>query len=260
MGRGMTKKLPLAHKKELHELNLNYRSNSERLRKEAKVEGYASFAGAVGAFVTMVWFFNPQGVEASIGSFGLTIAFCAIPFGAWAYFAPPSENPSRGENYVLNSTRKRLKELGYNPYFFEKSVAFIDSKEFLKVYSDASYESATDSKPIRQSKERHNAPVTIHGSAKTYKVFVDDNFNFMNEDEGYILGEYSSEEEAVIACKRVIDDFLNHNLTAGSSSEEVCDKWSSFGEDPWLQEGDFSSLKYAKTRSKEIIDGLKQLG
>ena len=41
-----------------------------------------------------------------------------------------------------------------------------------------------------------------------YKVMVDDNFHYM-EDDRYELGTFSTIEEAIAACKRIVDDDLS---------------------------------------------------
>jgi hypothetical protein len=42
-----------------------------------------------------------------------------------------------------------------------------------------------------------------------YKVMVDDNFHCMEEDERYGLATFSTIEEAIAACKRIVDDDLS---------------------------------------------------
>jgi hypothetical protein len=43
----------------------------------------------------------------------------------------------------------------------------------------------------------------------TYRVLIDDNFHFMNEDERCTHGEFESLAEAIAACKKIVDDCLN---------------------------------------------------
>jgi hypothetical protein len=254
----MNRKLPLKHKSELQELNLTYRVSTERLTKEAKIEGYVSFAGAIGAFVTMLSFFDPHGTHESIGSLGLTIAFIAIPFGAWSYFAPPSNSKSRAEFFALQNVRKRLQEMGYDPYFADRQVAFNESNRLLDVYNSENYESEARIDSSKQHKK--NVPLLIQDDTLLYKVFVDDNFNYLDRSERYLFGEYESKEEAIITCKSIVDRFLNHNLEPNLSSLDLYQKWQSFGQDPWIKGGGFDATVYAYSKSKKIIDGLKQLG
>ena len=44
--------------------------------------------------------------------------------------------------------------------------------------------------------------------AKTYTVFVDDNFHYMDESERYKLGEFPDCASAVAACKQIVDEFF----------------------------------------------------
>jgi hypothetical protein len=39
-----------------------------------------------------------------------------------------------------------------------------------------------------------------------YRVFVDDNFHYMDPDERYELGSFEDCESAVAACKRIVDE------------------------------------------------------
>ena len=45
----------------------------------------------------------------------------------------------------------------------------------------------------------------------TYKVFVDDNFHYMDESERYVSGEYESYDVVVTACKAIVDEFIAEN-------------------------------------------------
>src|SRR5205823_728119 len=47
------------------------------------------------------------------------------------------------------------------------------------------------------------------GSMSRYKVMVDDNFHYMEEDERDEFGTFSTIEEAVASCKRIVDDDLS---------------------------------------------------
>lgn len=89
-----------------------------------------------------------------------------------------------------------------------------------------------------------------------YTVFVDDNFHIGEEEERYKLGEYDSCQEAVEACKKIVDEFLNTEFKEGMSFKELWEGYMMFGEDPFIQEGDsncrFSAWNYAKQRCMEL--------
>ena len=39
----------------------------------------------------------------------------------------------------------------------------------------------------------------------TYKVWIDDNFHFMNEDERFFHGEFDTPTQAIVACQKIVD-------------------------------------------------------
>jgi hypothetical protein len=104
-----------------------------------------------------------------------------------------------------------------------------------------------------KSRSRGGAPA---GGAR-YRVMVDDNYHYMDESERYQLGEYATLEEAVEACRNVVDRFLEETYRPGMTSGELITQYSMFGEDPWVQGGapgsvPFSARDYASRRVREI--------
>jgi len=79
----------------------------------------------------------------------------------------------------------------------------------------------------------------------TYKVFVDDNYHYMDEDYRYELGTYASYDEAVQASKKIVDEFLIENK-------------STYGEDPFIVSKEtfkkFSARTYAPIKCKELFE------
>jgi hypothetical protein len=75
----------------------------------------------------------------------------------------------------------------------------------------------------------------------------------MGEDERYSQGDYASEAEAILACQKIVNEFLLHAFKPGMTSQELFEMYVGFGEDPWIQGGDFSAWNYAKLRSEEIL-------
>ena len=92
--------------------------------------------------------------------------------------------------------------------------------------------------------------------AAKYKVFVDDNFHYHDEDERYLAGEYETEEEALSAARRIVDDFLQDAYRPGMTAEVLYDCYVSFGEDPFIvpagEKMHFSAWEYAKARSADV--------
>ena len=93
----------------------------------------------------------------------------------------------------------------------------------------------------------------------SYKVFVDDNFHYMDESERYEKGEFGSFDAAVAECKRMVDEYLVGHYIPGKTADELYDSYTSFGEDPFIipvPEGAdrFSAWAYAEKRCKDICN------
>jgi hypothetical protein len=90
-----------------------------------------------------------------------------------------------------------------------------------------------------------------------YRVIVDDNFHFTDEDERYTDGEYADYDSAVEKCKEIVDDFLMSALKPGMTPEELRKLYVMFGEDPWItpdapRRMRFSAWDYAAGRCEEL--------
>lgn len=96
---------------------------------------------------------------------------------------------------------------------------------------------------------------------KPYAVFVDDNFHYMDESERYKSGEFSTFEEAIKHCQKIVDEFLVSNFKPGMSVDELYDQYVSFGDDPFIRGPEsnpgFSAWSYAKQRCEELCSGHK---
>ena len=97
-----------------------------------------------------------------------------------------------------------------------------------------------------------------------YKVFVDDNYHYMDTSERYSVGSYDSLEEAVNKCKEITIKSLKDYYEKGISPETLSAQWAMFGEDPYVFGGDvavpFSARKFISTElCKEIIDSIESV-
>jgi hypothetical protein len=89
---------------------------------------------------------------------------------------------------------------------------------------------------------------------------VDDNFHYMDEDERYEYGVFSTPEEAIAACKKIVDeDLLGYcDNNPGINADKLYDLYVSFGDDPFIVASDpagrveFSAWDYAKEQSKTL--------
>ena len=92
-----------------------------------------------------------------------------------------------------------------------------------------------------------------------YKVFVDDNYHYMDESQRYTVGSFDTLEEAVNKCKEITIKSLNDLYEKGITAEKLKTQWLTFGEDPYVFGGDgavpFSARKFVSTElCNEIID------
>jgi hypothetical protein len=86
-----------------------------------------------------------------------------------------------------------------------------------------------------------------------YKVLIDDNFHFMNESERITYGVFDTADEAIAACKQIVDECLEP--TPGMTARALYDQYTGFGDDPFIRPVDpndapvtFSAWAYAKQR------------
>jgi hypothetical protein len=92
-----------------------------------------------------------------------------------------------------------------------------------------------------------------------YKVMVDDNFHYMDESERYELGVFTSAEEAIAACKRIVDEGLGNAFKPGITEQKLYEGYTMFGEDPFIlpvastdDAVHFSAWDYARERCRAL--------
>jgi len=91
----------------------------------------------------------------------------------------------------------------------------------------------------------------------SYKVFVDDNFHYQDEDERYFLGEFETLDAAISACRKIVDESLTGSFEPGMTADALFGTYTSFGDDPFIvgiTPPAFSAWEYARQRSAEICD------
>ena len=98
--------------------------------------------------------------------------------------------------------------------------------------------------------------------SEKYKIYVDDNYHYMDKSERYSVGSYDSLEEAVNKCKEITIKSLKGFYEKGITPETLSAQWAMFGEDPYVFGGDgtipFSARKFISTElCKEIIDSIE---
>jgi hypothetical protein len=89
-----------------------------------------------------------------------------------------------------------------------------------------------------------------------YRVMVNENSHYMDEAERYEHARFHSCEEAIAACKKIVDDYLLANHSPGMAAEELYRSYTTFGEDPFVLTTDeqcqFSAWDYARQRCEAL--------
>jgi hypothetical protein len=94
-----------------------------------------------------------------------------------------------------------------------------------------------------------------------YRVMVDDNFDYMDEEDRWELGSFATAQEAIAACRALVEKDLADYFKPGMTAAELYELYVDFGDDPfivgtpgepWIK---FSAWDYAKKRAEEICSG-----
>src|SRR5712671_6206704 len=92
----------------------------------------------------------------------------------------------------------------------------------------------------------------------SYKVLINDNAHYMDESERADHGVFANADEAVAACKEIVDDELNTMWKPGTTAKELYKLYVAFGPDPFVvplnpndADVEFSAWTYAKHRCKD---------
>ena len=72
------------------------------------------------------------------------------------------------------------------------------------------------------------------GSGYIYSVYVDDNYDLPPDDGRYKLGDFATLEEAVAACKSMVDEFLKVHASPDTAASERYEEYIHFGPDPFI--------------------------
>ena len=91
-----------------------------------------------------------------------------------------------------------------------------------------------------------------------YTVMVDDNFHYMDKDERWHYGTFASADEAIAACRQLVEQSLAEHYKLGMTAGQLYAQYTSFGDDPFVigSEGcekvSFSAWDYASERAEAI--------
>lgn len=92
-----------------------------------------------------------------------------------------------------------------------------------------------------------------------YRVFIDDNFHFMDQTQRYASGTFDSYDEAVAKCKEIIDEFLESAIEPCMTAKQLYSSYTMFGEDPYIDgetDKHFSAWNYAEGMCEKMT-GIK---
>ncbi len=100
---------------------------------------------------------------------------------------------------------------------------------------------------FRRTSRRKNKP--------KHKVWIDDNFHFMDEDERVFHGEFSTPTQAIVACQKIVDANIESITENETDPDKAYESYVCFGDDPWIEGVEFSASEYAKIKIREFFKG-----
>ena len=97
------------------------------------------------------------------------------------------------------------------------------------------------------------------------RVLINDNAHYMDETERSNDGVFANADEAIAACKAIVDDELNTMWKPGTTANELYELYIAFGPDPFVvplnpkdPEVEFSAWRYAKEQCQELVSLRRQ--
>lgn len=145
--------------------------------------------------------------------------------------------------------------------FAKTSRGYVGPKSWDHVSQGIPVSNEVTAVAVREQQPPTASPATpqdVPKPADKWKVYVDDNFNYGDEDERYSLGEFDSYNAAVQACRQLVDTYLNKE-TDKTTADALYESFTSYGEDPWIKgtppgrdTETFSAWAYARERCNEL--------
>ena len=97
-----------------------------------------------------------------------------------------------------------------------------------------------------------------------YRVLIDDNFHYQDESERVTHGQFETADEALVACRSIVDNFLTDAFQPGMTAAALYEQYVGFGDDPFIVPLDpkdapaanFSAWDYAKGRCEAMAAGV----
>lgn len=96
----------------------------------------------------------------------------------------------------------------------------------------------------------------------SYRVLVDDNLHYLDENYRRSLGEFPTYSEALAVCQELVDRFLGHEYVPGMTERALYFRYMMFGREPFLVNGTdeaeaqpgFSAWDYARERCADLCE------
>jgi hypothetical protein len=91
-----------------------------------------------------------------------------------------------------------------------------------------------------------------------YKIMIDDNFKYMDEDARKEYGVVSTADKALDICRALVDMSLLERYEDSQTAEQLYERYTDFGKDPFVVALDgspkvaFSAWTYARQRAQEL--------
>ena len=92
-----------------------------------------------------------------------------------------------------------------------------------------------------------------------YKVVVDDNFHYQDAGHRRDEGSFERIEDALRRCRDIVERSIREEWRPGISAEALYERYTSFGEDPFIvvldgadPQAAFSAWTYAKERCEAM--------
>ena len=96
----------------------------------------------------------------------------------------------------------------------------------------------------------------------SYQVLIDDNFHYQDESERVKHGVFATSQEAVAACRSIVDEYLTDTFRPGMTADGLFESYTLFGDDPFVVPDSlvdapvkFSAWDYARQRCSELAAG-----
>lgn len=158
-------------------------------------------------------------------------------------------DPKKLREAFENVEPKRLRELEA----MGAELARMDAEQNLRVRTERLLQRQLEGQSQHTRTTNQEKTPDIGGQ---WTVYVDDNFHYMDEGERYALGSFDCYESAVLACQKIVDEFLENN--SAETGDKLFESYVKFGEDPWItgpnetpDQPVFSARDYARQRCNE---------